>query len=542
MTVNGFSNMRIIVPVAVGFDCEWVFSGKRLPVALIQIATYDGFCVLIQIHKFTCIPSTLRHFLGDKSILKLGVASKEDGKKLHRDYGIVVEGCVDLRYIVGRLPALKCTAGSLQALADRFLGVKMKKDRNIRCGDWQAELTQAQIDYAADDALFGMDIFLQLVALKVTGRSVKDSRYFGQDVCISREEFWNKARALCQGITDVTYKGKTAGRVMAEVMCSSSEDDEYLDDSGSVMSPTSFSSLQSHKSSKNTKAFMTRQRPLYYNCKLLAPDGECLTLCDIRKAQWYIDKELGDKVSDDPFTVKLRFEPKNRPASRQDYYLQEKENTCVVCGSHEDYVRKLVVPQEYRKYFPPILKNHSSHDVLLLCIQCHLRCADYETAVRQRLVAECDAPLDSGKDSKRRLDGDLAKVVSAAKALLKSKGSIPEDRLQDLEAMVKTFYGVKSLPAELLEEAVSMETRVNNSSFVPHGKKVVDFYMQKHGGLLEFERMWRRHFLESMQPKYLPALWSVEHQPERLKPVTEDVKHNIVLNGLDKNGVNDASS
>lgn len=56
-----------------------------------------------------------------------------------------------------------------------------------------------------------------------------------------------------------------------------------------------------------------------------------------------------DKVADNPVTVKLRFEPKNRPTSRKDYYLQDKENVCVVCGATEDYVRKLVVPQEYRK-------------------------------------------------------------------------------------------------------------------------------------------------------------------------------------------------
>jgi len=42
---------------------------------------------------------------------------------------------------------------------------------------------------------------------------------------------------------------------------------------------------------------MTRKRPLYYNCQLLAPDGECLTLCDIKKAEWYISKGLGGKVT-----------------------------------------------------------------------------------------------------------------------------------------------------------------------------------------------------------------------------------------------------
>lgn len=39
------------------------------------------------------------------SILKVGVASMEDGQKLHAGWGLVVQGCVDLRYLAirGRL-------------------------------------------------------------------------------------------------------------------------------------------------------------------------------------------------------------------------------------------------------------------------------------------------------------------------------------------------------------------------------------------------------------------------------------------------------
>lgn len=73
---------------------------------------------------------------------------------------------------------------------------------------------------------------------------------------------------------------------------------------------------------------------------------------------------------------------------------------------------------DFFRYFPALLKDHSSHDVLLLCISCHLKCADYETELRQRLVVECNAPLDSGKDAKRHVDQDLAKVVSAAKYVI----------------------------------------------------------------------------------------------------------------------------
>ena len=58
--------------------------------------------------------------------------------------------------------------------------------------------------------------------------------------------------------------------------------------------------------------------------------------------------------------------------------------------------------------------------------------------------------------------------------------------------------------------------RIHNSKFIPHGKKVVDFYMKKDGGLLEFEKMWRRNFVETMKPKFLPSLWSIEHRPEKM--------------------------
>lgn len=30
------------------------------------------------------------------------------------------------------------------------------------------------------------------------------------------------------------------------------------------------------------------------------------------------------------------------------------------------------------------------------------------------------------------------------------------------------------------------------------------------------ERMWREHFLSTMNPKHLPNLWSVRHNQERL--------------------------
>lgn len=43
--------------------------------------------------------------------------------------------------------------------------------------------------------------------------------------------------------------------------------------------------------------------------------------------------------SEDPFVVRLLFEPSGRPESQHDYYLTAKENLCVVCGKADSYIR-----------------------------------------------------------------------------------------------------------------------------------------------------------------------------------------------------------
>lgn len=45
---------------------------------------------------------------------------------------------------------------------------------------------------------------------------------------------------------------------------------------------------------------------------------------------------------------------------------------------------------------------------------------------------------------------------------------------------------------------------------------MVQHFQRTEGGLVELERMWREHFLLTMKPKYLPNLWSVCHNQERL--------------------------
>ena len=67
---------------------------------------------------------------------------------------------------------------------------------------------------------------------------------------------------------------------------------------------------------KVVKAYSCK-KAVYENCKMVAPDGELLSNCDLKKAMWYLERELADKICDKPFTIKLRFEPNGRSVEKK---------------------------------------------------------------------------------------------------------------------------------------------------------------------------------------------------------------------------------
>jgi len=284
--------------------------------------------------------------------------------------------------------------------------------------------------------------------------------------------------------------------------------------------PTTNNSGKPQKTSPEpeTKRYKPRKSPLYHNAKLEAPDGQRLCVCDTKKAAWYVAKGIGSYVDEEKLTVRLNFEPSGRPRGpAADYYLSTKNNCCVVCSKDDSYCRKYIVPHEYRRHFPKIMRNHQSHDILLMCIPCHQLGGFYDFSLRQKLGEMCNAPISDKDDTKLLLDMDAKKVKAAARALVNSRNEIPYTRVKELESIVKCYFNTKELNEELLKEASNMDSYFSNENYVPHGKKVVDYFVKENGeekGIQMIEQMWRRHFLETMKPKFLPPLWSVEHRQD----------------------------
>ena len=472
-----------------GVDCEWVGQNK---VALLQLGVANGRVVLVRLNKMLRPPKSLFGLLGDSRTLKVGVGVNEDAQKLLNDFGMDVKSSVDLRHLIRLVRPEGLRRSGLAGLAKEFLDVTMDKDWRIRAGDWEADiLSERQIAYAAQDAICAVNVALKMALIVAETEDVD----VGEVEELSTQVFYKMARPY----RDLKVKVNKRGFVKETL-------------------PPRVKSIKDAKKS----TMMPRKSPLYENSRLEAPDGQPLCVCDPKKADWYVSKGIGTLISRDPHVVRLKFEPKGRPEGDAGaYYLIDKENICAVCGetNSSEHARKYVVPHEYRKYFPDIMRDHQSHDVLLMCFTCHGRSNVADNALRAFLAEECDAPIGTESDVKYRDDPEAKRLRSAAKALYKDKEKkIPETRREELKRIVRDHVGDDvDLTEELLASASELELIVPNCDYIPHGKKVVDHFISSGEGAMALEVRWRKHFLETMNPKHLPPLWSVDHQKQRLE-------------------------
>lgn len=108
------------------------------------------------------------------------------------------------------------------------------------------------------------------------------------------------------------------------------------------------------------------------------------------------------------------------------------------------------------------MKDHNSHDVLLLCTSCHAISNYYDNHLKQRLAEEFSAPIGC-EEGVRLLEDPLRRQVrSGARALLNAD-SLPDTRREELLQGIKDFFNTETVTSEMLQEAAGLETRYYKS-------------------------------------------------------------------------------
>ena len=148
----------------------------------------------------------------------------------------------------------------------------------------------------------------------------------------------------------------------------------------------------------------------------------------------------------------LLFEPKGRPEDEgNDFYIQSKKNICVGCGEGNHYLRYRIIPSCYRMHFPEHLKSHRSHDIVLLCVDCHEIAHAAAEKYKRQIAAEFGIPLFVRKvvDSRRTQDASGSstsleeagvsplELRAAAMALIRHGSRMPSKRREELMQVQK---------------------------------------------------------------------------------------------------------
>lgn len=222
-----------------------------------------------------------------------------------------------------------------------------------------------------------------------------------------------------------------------------------------------------------------------------SPDGVPMVRCSQDRANWYLSRNLAEVVSEEPYVIRLTFIPGGLGKADDPFYLQERANICVVCGTDQKLSRHHCIPSCFRRYFPIEIKECAAHDILPLCVKCHHK---YERIADQKKKELC-VKYDREPRTKRM------KAYGAANTLLKVGNIIPDDVTEKLTQRVRDYLGKEEITFEdlcaVLEEGPF--------------RAVVDWEMTAKtiDDIPAFIEMWRKHFVDTMKPQFMPEHWSI---------------------------------
>jgi exonuclease 3'-5' domain-containing protein 2 len=241
--------------------------------------------------------------------------------------------------------------------------------------------------------------------------------------------------------------------------------------------------------------------PIYSNCTMLSPEGLPMSKCSEKKARWYLKRGFADLISDNPIVFKLRFKPNGPGWYGDEFYLGDKENRCVVCGNYNDLTKHHTVPNCFRKHFPMHIKQHSSHDILPLCLECHITYESHALRLKNQILSEHNVRVEKPNES-------LLYMQKIASALKKHREIIPTFRVNHLENLLIEYYKTEESIDILVDKTLKECPDAGQSE---RWRDLVNTIDDLYG----FCQLWRQHFVETMNPQYLPNGWRVDRELTR---------------------------
>jgi hypothetical protein len=304
-------------------------------------------------------------------------------------------------------------------------------------------------------------------------------------------------------------------------------------------------SIAKEQRRKSKAEFLSMKSPMYDNVFMLDPQKKLMCTISLKKAKWYVRKGIAEWTNrpttlqpnhgnNDKY-IRLLFQPNGdntdteKSPSELLYLRTPKQNICVSCGSSGHHMRHYIVPYSYRSLFPPQYKSHMSHDIVIVCPDCHLH-IDRETKRRMNRIESELRDLLSQTNSDVDYwclpvidDTYLYHVRSCAIALVKWRENMPVETVKSHEREVRMYLASLNendglaleddtpLTKAQLQSVCAVNYRIKNPEYIT-GSELVVKSLDCDGEKIEsFIKEWRQHFLDIVRPRFMPKGWSVDN-------------------------------
>lgn len=264
------------------------------------------------------------------------------------------------------------------------------------------------------------------------------------------------------------------------------------------------------------------------NWKVHHPNGRHMFTCGEKKAQWYLDRNLAVKIGDKK--IKFTFDPKgNGFEDNEEFGRGVRETRCVVSGIEDGLQRHHIVPYCYRTYFPEEYKSKNHHDVVLINHEIHSEYEQYANAYKDVIARMFEVKTISEFNNEytlklREYGKPNAIVLNALHSIFKCYGKVHDTvRFEKLHFIsehtgiaydvIEKLNYVQLYKLYLLLREVHIKElydfKGKNKYLYDHGYHVVQ-KLDTEEKMEEFVKLWRRHFIETMNPQFMPYGWSID--------------------------------
>jgi hypothetical protein len=264
------------------------------------------------------------------------------------------------------------------------------------------------------------------------------------------------------------------------------------------------------------------------NWKVYHPSGRHMFTCGEKKAEWYLERNLAVLLSDKE--IIFTFDPKGMGfEDNEEFGRGIRETICVVSGVGEGLQRHHIVPYCYRSYFPEAYKSKNHHDVVLINHELH---SEYEQVANQykdeianifnvKTITELNMDYTA---KLREIGKPTSMILNALHSIFRTYDKVSQktfiDKLnfisQNSNITFDELCGLNYIQLYklylLLKEENESEITVfkeENRHLYDHGYHVVKL-LDNEEKISNFVKLWRNHFIDTMQPQFMPNGWSVD--------------------------------